>query len=85
MRTRMLISQTNPDFEYTWSSNLRECYMLKNRKIDNLKEKLVTGFDDFLNVLSRHTTAFAKPVVYFPEDTHSFRIDKPLVRSADGR
>lgn len=45
----------------------------------------VTGFDDFLRVLSEETIAFGKPVALIHGDTHYFRIDKPMIDSTGQR
>jgi hypothetical protein len=42
------------------------------------------GFRDYLLALRAEVIAFAKPVVYVHGDTHTFRIDKPLL-DAQGR
>jgi hypothetical protein len=42
------------------------------------------GFRDFLMALRAEVIAFARPVVYVHGDTHTFRIDKPLL-DAQGR
>lgn len=81
----MIISQANPQFETTWSGKLKQRYLLGGLGIKPPKEKRATGFDDFLEQLEEHTLAFGKPVVYVHGDTHTFRIDKPLVRSPDGK
>jgi len=81
----MIISQANPNFENTWSGKLQERYLLKNLKIKPPVEKLTTGFDGFLRVLEERTLEFGKPVVYVHGDTHTFRIDKPLVRTPEGK
>ena len=81
----MILSQANPNFENTWSGKLQGRYMLKNLKLKPPAEKLSTGFDEFLQALEEKTLEFGKPVVYVHGDTHTFRIDKPLVRSPDGK
>lgn len=80
----MIISQADPNFENRWSAKLQGQYMLKNLKIKPPSKILVTGFDGFLDVLEEQTRAFGKPVVYVHGDTHTFRIDKPLVRTPGG-
>lgn len=80
----MIIAQANPHFENTWSGKLQKRYLLGGLKIKPPKEKRSTGFDDFLQVLEELTVDFAKPVAYVHGDTHTFRIDKPLVRSPAG-
>ena len=81
----MIVSQANPQFENTWSGKLKKRYLLGGLGIKAPKEKRSTGFDEFLEVLEEHTLEFGKPVVYVHGDTHTFRIDKPLVRSPDGK
>jgi hypothetical protein len=81
----MIISQANPFFENTWSSLLKKRYMLKGLGIKPPEEKRETGFDDFLEILEEQVLAFGKPVVYVHGDTHTFRIDKPLVRTPNGK
>ncbi|WP_455218419.1 metallophosphoesterase [Kaarinaea lacus] len=80
----MILSQANPFFENTWSGKLKGRYLLNGLGIKPPKEKQETGFDDFLLDLEELTLDFGKPVVYVHGDTHTFRIDKPLVRSPDG-
>lgn len=43
-----------------------------------------TGYDDFLAVLEEETVAFGRPVVLVHGDTHTFRVDKPMISSATG-
>lgn len=81
----MIISQANPFFENTWAALLQKRYLLKGLGIKPPKDKRTTGFDDFLMALERETLEFGKPVVYVHGDTHTFRIDKPLVRSPGGK
>jgi len=81
----MIISQANPYFENTWSDVLKERYLLKGLGIAPPKERKHTGFDDFLKKLEELVVAYGKPVVYVHGDTHTFRIDKPLVRTPAGK
>jgi len=81
----MLITQANPHFETTWTPKLQKRYMLDGLKIKPPKEKIKTGFDDFITALEKHTVAFGKPVVLVHGDTHTFRIDKPLLDPKTGR
>lgn len=81
-RAIMIISQANPFFENTWAPLLQKRYMLKGMGIKPPEERRSTGFDDFLAALEKETVAFGKPVVYVHGDTHTFRIDKPLVYSS---
>jgi len=80
----MIISQANPEFENTWSGKLQKRYLLGGLDIKPPKEKRSTGFDEFLQVLEEKTLDFGKPVVFVHGDTHTFRIDKPLVRTPAG-
>lgn len=84
-RAIMILSQANPFFENTWSKKLKGRYLLKGLGVKAPKEKNETGFDEFLEVLEQQTLGFGKPVVYVHGDTHTFRIDKPLVRSPNGK
>lgn len=81
----MIISQANPHFETTWSGLLQKRYLLKGLGIKPPKENPETGFRDFLEMLEEETVEFGKPVVYVHGDTHTFRIDKPLVRTPAGK
>jgi len=81
----VLIAQANPYFENTWSAKLQKRYMLGGLKMKPPKVRRTTGFDDFLSELETNTLAFGKPVVYVHGDTHTFRVDKPLVGTASGR
>jgi len=80
----MILAQANPFFENTWSPKLQKRYMLDGLGIKPPNEKRSTGFSDFLESLEKHTLAFGKPVVYVHGDTHTFLIDKPLVRTPNG-
>ena len=81
----MIISQANPQFENTWFGKLQERYLLAGLGIKPPKERRSTGCNDFLKTLEELTRTFGKPVVYAHGDTHTFRVDKPLVRSPDGK
>ena len=81
----MIISQANPQFETKWAPLLQGRYLLKGLGLKANKEKRATGFDDFLSLLEKETLAFDRPVVYVHGDTHTFRIDKPLVRTPKGK
>lgn len=80
-RAIMLIAQANPYFETNWAPLLKKRYLLAGLGIKADDEHRKTGFDDFLVALEDETIAFGKPVVYVHGDTHTFRIDKPLVYS----
>jgi hypothetical protein len=43
------------------------------------------GFNEWLGLLEREVTAFARPVVLVHGDSHYFRIDKPLVSAKTGQ
>lgn len=81
----MIISQANPRFETSWTSKQQKRYILAGLKIKPPKERIETGFDDFVEILEEETLAFGKPVVYVHGDTHTFRIDKPLISSVSRR
>jgi predicted phosphodiesterase len=81
----MVIAHANPRFENTWPAKLQKRYMLQGLGIKPPEESRSTGFDDFLMELEDETLAFGKPVVYVHGDTHTFRVDKPLVGSTSGR
>lgn len=81
----MIIAHANPRFENTWSAKLQKRYMLPGSGNKPPAGRVATGFDDFLSVLEEETLAFGKPVVYVHGDTHTFRVDKPLVGSTTGR
>lgn len=81
----MIISQANPRFETTWTPKVQKRYMLAGLKIKPPKERRATGFDEFIEALEEHTLAFGKPVAYVHGDTHTFRIDKPLLGSTSRR
>ncbi len=44
-----------------------------------------TGFNDFIDQLEAETLGYGRPVVLVHGDSHYFRIDKPLVRTAAGQ
>jgi len=81
----MIIAQANPQFETTWTPKVQKRYMLGGLGIKPPKEKRHTGFDDFIMALEEYTLAFGKPVVYVHGDTHTFRMDKPLLGSTSRR
>jgi len=81
----MIIAQANPRFETTWTSVQQQRYMLGGLGIKSPPKRRVTGFDDFVDALEEEVLAFGKPVVYVHGDTHTFRVDKPLVGSVSRR
>jgi hypothetical protein len=81
----MIIAQANPQFENTWPALLQKRYMLRGVGIKPPEAPRSTGFDDFVAALEKETLAFGKPVVYVHGDTHTFRVDKPLVGSTSRR
>lgn len=81
----MIIAQANPRFETTWPPTLQQRYMLGGLGIKSPEKRRATGFDEFLAALEKETLAFGKPVAYVHGDTHTFRVDKPLVGSASRR
>jgi hypothetical protein len=81
----MIIAHANPQFENTWPAKLQKRYLLEGLGIKPPETARETGFDDFLAALEEETLAYGKPVVYVHGDTHTFRIDKPLVGSISQR
>jgi hypothetical protein len=81
----MIVAQANPRFETSWPAILQKRYMLAGLGIEPPKKRRITGFDEFLATLEKETLAFGKPVVYVHGDTHTFRVDKPLVGSTSRR
>lgn len=81
----VIIAQADPHFETTWTAKLQKRYMLGGLKIKPPKERQHTGFDSFIEVLRERVLEFEKPVVYVHGDTHTFRIDKPLLGMTSGR
>jgi len=75
----MIISQANPQFETTWTPKLQKRYLLGGLNMKPPKERRHTGYDDFIAALQELVPAFGKPVAYVHGDTHTFRIDKPLI------
>lgn len=78
-RAIMIFAQANPQFETTWSPKIQKRYLLGGLGITPPKEKRQTGFDEFIQALEEHVLDFGKPVVYAHGDTHTFRVDKPLL------
>lgn len=81
----IILAQANPQFETTWTAQVQTRYMLGGLGITPPNEKRSTGFDDFVAALEQETLAYGKPVVYAHGDTHTFRVDKPLLGSKSGR
>lgn len=81
----MIIAQANPRFETTWTPKQQKRYILAGLKMKPPKEQITTGFDDFVAALENETLAFGKPVAYAHGDTHTFRVDKPLISSTSRR
>lgn len=75
----MIVSQANPQFENGWTAKVKKRYLLGGLGIKPPKERRETGFDDFLAALEKHVVKFGKPVAYVHGDTHTFRMDKPLL------
>ncbi len=44
-----------------------------------------TGFNDFILILESEAIVFARPILLIHGDTHTFRIDKPMLSRKDGR
>ena len=49
-----------------------------------LPPEVPTGYKDFLAALEEEVVAFGKPVVLAHGDTHTFRVDKPMISSTTG-
>jgi len=49
-----------------------------------LAPEMRTGYEDLLAALEQETVAFGKPVVLAHGDTHTFRVDKPMIASPTG-
>lgn len=81
----MIIAQANPRFETTWTGKVQKRYMLQGLGIKPPVERRETGFDDFTAALEKEVLAFGKPVAYVHGDTHTFRVDKPLLGSKSRR
>jgi hypothetical protein len=81
----MIIAQANPQFETRWTSTQKRRYLLGGLGVKPTNEQRETGFDDFLNALEEQVIDFGKPVVYVHGDTHTFRIDKPLIATTSRR
>jgi hypothetical protein len=81
----MIVGHANPFFETNWAGVLKKRYLLKGLKIKPPEEKASNGFDDFIAALEQETLNFGRPVVYVHGDTHTFRIDKPLVGTPKGK
>ena len=79
------MAQANLQFENTWSPRLQKRYMLGGLGLKSPADRRETGFDGILEVLEEEVIAFDKPVLYLHGDTHTFRVDKPLVGSLSGR
>ena len=84
-RALMILAQANPQFETTWTAQVQTRYMLGGLGITPPNEKRTTGFDDFVAALEKETLAFDGQVVYAHGDTHTFRVDKPLLGAKNGR
>jgi predicted phosphodiesterase len=81
----MIIAQANPQFENRWTSTQKRRYLLGGLGIKPANEQRETGFDGFLGALEEYVIDFGKPVVYVHGDTHTFRIDKPLIATTSRR
>ena len=53
------------------------------RGIDGAVLKPDTGFEDFIAVLESEAIVFDKPILVIHGDTHTFRVDKPMVTKKD--
>lgn len=81
----VILAQANPQFETTWTPQVQTRYMLGGLGITPPNEKRTTGFDDFVATLEKETLAFDGQVLYAHGDTHTFRVDKPLLGAKSGR
>jgi len=84
-RAVVIVSQANPLFGVTWAPILQNRYLLRALGVKPPEQRPITGFDDFLAALEEQTLAFGRPVLYVHGDTHTFRIDMPLVRTPAGK
>jgi len=80
----VIFTQANPEFETLWPPSQVRRY-LYGLPTSIPEKRAPTGFDGFLEDLRRHVAACRGPVLLVHGDTHLFRVDKPLVSSADGR
>jgi hypothetical protein len=53
------------------------------RGIDGAVLKPDTGFEDFIAVLESEAIVFDRPILVIHGDTHTFRVDKPMVTKKD--
>ncbi|MEZ5355817.1 MAG: hypothetical protein R2762_24550 [Bryobacteraceae bacterium] len=53
------------------------------RGVDGEVLKPDTGFEDFIYVLETESIVFDKPVLVIHGDSHTFRVDKPMLSSKD--
>lgn len=81
----VVVSHANPQFGNTWPALMQNRYLLRGVGLSPPDVPRFTGFDDFLSALEHETLAFKKPVVYVHGDSHTFRVDKPLVGSTSRR
>lgn len=84
-RALMVIAHANPAFENTWPGRYQRRYLLGGLGLKPPETRRETGFDEFLAELEAQAEGFGKPVVYVHGDTHTFRIDKPLVGTISRR
>ena len=57
--------------------------MVVQKKLPEKKTK--TAYDEFIRSLETETLQFSGPVALVHDDSHIFRIDKPLLSSKTGR
>lgn len=84
-RAVVIMAQANLQFENAWSPRLQKRYLLGGLGIEPHGNRRETGFDVILEALEEKVVAFGKPVLYLHGDTHTFRIDKPMVGTSSGR
>ena len=85
VRAMMLVAHANPQFENTWPARQQNRYLLRGLGLEPTGKRRETGYDNFLAALEEETIEFGKPVYFAHGDTHTFRIDKPLLDSFNGR
>jgi hypothetical protein len=80
----MIITQANPGFQNSWPEARFRRYVL-NSPIKLPEKKTKTAYDEFIRSLETETLQFSGPVALVHDDSHIFRIDKPLLSSKTGR
>ncbi len=70
----MILTQANPNFEGLWPARRRGSI-----GIAPPNAKRPSGFTELLDALRKEVLAYDKPVDFVHNDTHYFRVDKPMV------